>query len=81
MRMIRTANWSSKRLEPLQPLALANMLSELRRFRVRYTVAREYPNQLEPAYATLSNAGSISSFRVGIEDVPYLVPETGLDTD
>jgi type IV secretory pathway TraG/TraD family ATPase VirD4 len=58
-------------------LALANMLSELRKYRVGFTVAHQYLNQLEPAvrHAVLGNAGSILSFRVGVEDAPYLVRE------
>jgi hypothetical protein len=58
-------------------LALANMLSELRKYRVGFTVAHQYLNQLEPnvRHAVLGNAGSIISFRVGVEDTPYLVRE------
>lgn len=58
-------------------LALANMLSELRKYRVGFTVAHQYLNQLEPdvRHAVLGNAGSIISFRVGVEDAPYLVRE------
>jgi type IV secretory pathway TraG/TraD family ATPase VirD4 len=58
-------------------LALANMLSELRKYRVGFTVAHQYLNQLEPdvRHAVLGNTGSIISFRVGAEDAPYLVRE------
>jgi hypothetical protein len=58
-------------------LALANMLSELRKYRVGFTVAHQYLNQLEPEvrHAVLGNTGSIISFRVGAEDTPYLVRE------
>jgi hypothetical protein len=58
-------------------LALANMLSELRKYRVGFTVAHQYLNQLEPPvrHAVLGNVGSIISFRVGVEDAPYLVRE------
>lgn len=58
-------------------LALANMLSELRKYRVGFTVAHQYLNQLEPdvRHAVLGNTGSIISFRVGVEDAPYLVRE------
>src|SRR5258708_1110083 len=43
-------------------LALANMLSELRKYRVGFTVAHQYLNQLEPEirHAVLGNVGSIS---------------------
>jgi type IV secretory pathway TraG/TraD family ATPase VirD4 len=58
-------------------LALANMLSELRKYRVGFTVAHQYLHQLEPdvRHAVLGNAGSIISFRVGAEDSPYLARE------
>jgi type IV secretory pathway TraG/TraD family ATPase VirD4 len=58
-------------------LALANMLSELRKYRVGFTVAHQYLHQLEPdvRHAVLGNAGTIISFRVGAEDTPYLARE------
>jgi type IV secretory pathway TraG/TraD family ATPase VirD4 len=58
-------------------LALANMLSELRKYRVGFTVAHQYLNQLEAdvRHAVLGNAGTIISFRVGAEDSPYLARE------
>jgi type IV secretory pathway TraG/TraD family ATPase VirD4 len=58
-------------------LALANMLSELRKYRVGFTVAHQYFHQLEPdvRHAVLGNTGSIISFRVGAEDASYLVRE------
>lgn len=58
-------------------LALANMLSELRKYRVGFTVAHQYLAQLEPEvrHAVLGNAGTIVSFRVGAEDAPYLARE------
>ncbi|MBR1066499.1 type IV secretory system conjugative DNA transfer family protein [Bradyrhizobium liaoningense] len=58
-------------------LALANMFSEMRKYRVGFTVAHQYLSQLEPdvRHAVLGNAGSIISFRVGVEDAPYLVRE------
>jgi type IV secretory pathway TraG/TraD family ATPase VirD4 len=58
-------------------LALANMLSELRKYRVGFTVAHQFLHQLEPdvRHAVLGNVGSIISFRVGIEDAPYLARE------
>jgi hypothetical protein len=47
-------------------LALANMLSELRKYRVGFTVAHQYLNQLEPdvRHAVLGNAGSIKMSRI-----------------
>ena len=58
-------------------LALANMLSELRKYRVGFTIAHQYLHQLEPdiRHAVLGNAGTIISFRVGAEDAPYLARE------
>jgi type IV secretory pathway TraG/TraD family ATPase VirD4 len=58
-------------------LALANMLSELRKYRVGFTVAHQYLHQLEAdiRHAVLGNTGSIISFRVGAEDAPYLARE------
>jgi type IV secretory pathway TraG/TraD family ATPase VirD4 len=58
-------------------LALVNMFSELRKYRVGFTVAHQYLHQLEPEirHAVLGNAGTIISFRVGAEDAPYIVQE------
>jgi len=58
-------------------LALANMLSEMRKYRVAFTVAHQYLHQLEPEvrHAVLGNAGTIVAFRVGAEDAPYLAQE------
>src|ERR1700704_6037345 len=58
-------------------LALVNMFSELRKYRVGFTVAHQYLHQLEPdiRHAVLGNAGTIISFRVGAEDGPYVEQE------
>jgi type IV secretory pathway TraG/TraD family ATPase VirD4 len=58
-------------------LALANMLSEMRKYRLGFTVAHQYLHQLEPdvRHAVLGNAGTIVSFRVGAEDALYLARE------
>ena len=58
-------------------LALASMLSELRKYRVGFTIAQQYIHQLEPdiRHAVFGNVGSVISFRVGAEDAPYLVRE------
>jgi type IV secretory pathway TraG/TraD family ATPase VirD4 len=57
--------------------AVASMLSELRKYRVGFTVAHQYLHQLEPnvRHAVLGNAGTIISFRVGAEDASYLENE------
>jgi type IV secretory pathway TraG/TraD family ATPase VirD4 len=58
-------------------LAVANMLSEMRKYRLGFTVAHQYLHQLQPdvRHAVLGNAGTIVSFRVGAEDAPYLARE------
>jgi type IV secretory pathway TraG/TraD family ATPase VirD4 len=58
-------------------LALANMLSELRKYRVGFTVAHQYLHQLEPdiRHAVLGNAATVISFRLGAEDAPHLARE------
>jgi type IV secretory pathway TraG/TraD family ATPase VirD4 len=58
-------------------LAVANMLSELRKYRVGFSIAHQYLHQLEPdiRHAVLGNAGTIISFRIGAEDSPYMVRE------
>jgi type IV secretory pathway TraG/TraD family ATPase VirD4 len=58
-------------------LALANMLSEMRKYRLGFIVAHQYLHQLEPdvRHAVLGNTGTIISFRVGAEDAPYLSRE------
>lgn len=51
-------------------LAMAEMLSELRKYGVGLVMAHQYLAQLEPdiRHAVLGNAGTIISFRVGAED-------------
>ena len=58
-------------------LAVTNMLSELRKYRVGFTIAHQYLHQLEAdiRHAVLGNVGSIISFRLGAEDTPYFVRE------
>ena len=58
-------------------LGLANMLSELRKYRVGFTIAHQYLHQLEPdiRHAVLGNAGTIITFRVGAEDALHLARE------
>ena len=53
------------------------MLSELRKYRVGFTIAHQYLNQLSPEirHSILGNIGTIISFRVGAVDAPYLVKE------
>jgi type IV secretory pathway TraG/TraD family ATPase VirD4 len=58
-------------------LALANMLSEMRKYRLGFTVAAQYLQSLEPAirHGLLGNVGTLISFRVGVEDASYLARE------
>ena len=58
-------------------LAIAEMLSELRKFGVGVVLAHQYLNQLRPeiSHAILGNAGTIISFRVGPDDAPFLARE------
>ena len=53
-------------------LAMASMLSELRKYRVGFTIAHQYIHQLVPdiRHAVFGNVGSVISFRVGAEDAP-----------
>lgn len=57
--------------------AMANMTSELRKYRVSLTLAHQYLFQLTPEVreAVLGNAGTIISFRVGARDAAYLAQE------
>ncbi|MBL25228.1 MAG: hypothetical protein CMM48_15180 [Rhodospirillaceae bacterium] len=56
---------------------MANMLSELRKYRVGLCMAHQYMHQLDPdiRHAVLGNAGTLISFRVGAEDAPILARE------
>src|SRR5205085_1448939 len=58
-------------------LSLANMLSELRKYRVGMILAHQYISQLDPQVrdAILGNAGTIVSFRLGITDAKLLEKE------
>ena len=58
-------------------LSIANMLSELRKFRVGMVLAHQYLAQLDPdiRHAVLGNAGTLISFRVGPEDAALLARE------
>lgn len=58
-------------------LAVANMLSELRKYRVGLTMAHQYLHQLEPEirHAVLGNAGTLISFRLGADDAGYISRE------
>lgn len=57
--------------------SLANMLSELRKYRVGLVLAHQYLYQLpeEIRYAVLGNVGTTISFRVGAADASFLARE------
>ena len=57
--------------------SMANMTSELRKYRVSLTLAHQYLYQLTPEVreAVFGNAGTIVSFRVGANDAAYLAQE------
>lgn len=58
-------------------LSLADMLSELRKYRVGLILAHQYTAQLEPPVrdAVFGNVGTLISFRVGPEDARLLAKE------
>jgi type IV secretory pathway TraG/TraD family ATPase VirD4 len=58
-------------------LALANMLSDNRKYRVGFVITHQYLHQLTPEirHAVLGNVGTFISFRVGPEDAAYVVRE------
>jgi len=58
-------------------LSLASMLSELRKYRVNLILAHQYLAQLDLPIksAILGNAGTIISFRLGMEDAEILAKE------
>jgi Type IV secretion-system coupling protein DNA-binding domain len=63
--------------QSLTTLAVANMLSELRKYRIAFSMAHQYLNQLDLdiRHAVLGNVGPMISFRVGAEDAPYIARE------
>tara|TARA_R110000868_G_scaffold162329_12_gene393509 strand:+ start:33444 stop:34655 length:1212 start_codon:yes stop_codon:yes gene_type:complete len=58
-------------------LAIAQMLSELRKYRLGLIMAHQYFHQLDDDIrrAALGNAGTLIAFRVGAEDAAYLAKE------
>ena len=62
-------------------LALASMVSELRKFRVGLVLAHQHLHQLEPdvRHAVLANVGTMVAFRLGPEDAPLFAKEFAPD--
>jgi len=58
-------------------LSVANMISELRKFRVGLVLAHQHLHQLEPdiRHAVLGNAGTLIAFRLGAEDAAVIARE------
>jgi TraM recognition site of TraD and TraG len=58
-------------------LSLANMLSELRKYRTNMILSHQFQSQLEPQVrdAILGNVGTIISFRLGVTDAEILADE------
>src|SRR5438552_4562841 len=58
-------------------LSLANMLSELRKYRVGMILAHQYLSQLDPQIrdAILGNVGTMIAFRLGLSDAEILENE------
>lgn len=58
-------------------LSVANMVSELRKFRVGLVLAHQHLHQLEPEvrHAVLGNVGTLLSFRLGPEDAQMIARE------
>jgi hypothetical protein len=61
----------------LATLSLANMLSELRKYRVNMILSHQYLSQLDPQVrdAILGNVGTVISFRLGLSDAEILSGE------
>jgi len=58
-------------------LSLANMLSELRKYRVNLILAHQYLSQIDPQIrdAILGNVGTTISFRIGLVDAEILAKQ------
>lgn len=58
-------------------LSVANMVSELRKYKVGLILAHQHLHQLEPdvRHAVLANVGTLVAFRLGPEDAPLFARE------
>ena len=58
-------------------LSLANMLSELRKYRLNLVLAHQYLSQLDEPLrdAILGNVGTLIAFRMGLADAELLEKE------
>lgn len=60
-------------------LAVADMISELRKYKLRLVLAHQHLDQLDEGvrHAVIGNAGTLISFRVGAEDARLISTEFG----
>jgi type IV secretory pathway TraG/TraD family ATPase VirD4 len=74
----RRAHWLYvDEFQSFTTLSLANMLSELRKYKVGMTLAHQYLHQLDPdiRHAVLGNAATLITFRLGAPDAAYIARE------
>jgi type IV secretory pathway TraG/TraD family ATPase VirD4 len=74
----RRAHWLYiDEFQSFTTLSLANMLSELRKYKVGMTLAHQYLHQLDPdiRHAVLGNAATLIAFRLGAPDAAYIARE------
>ena len=74
----RRAHWLYiDEFQSFTTLSLANMLSELRKYKVGMTLAHQYLHQLDPdiRHAVLGNAATLISFRLGAPDAAFIARE------
>ena len=74
----RRAHWLYvDEFQSFTTLSLANMLSELRKYKVGMTLAHQYLHQLDPdiRHAVLGNAATLIAFRLGAPDAAYIAKE------
>jgi type IV secretory pathway TraG/TraD family ATPase VirD4 len=74
----RRAHWLYvDEFQSFTTLSLANMLSELRKYKVGMTLAHQYLHQLDPdiRHAVLGNAATLISFRLGAQDSEFIAQE------
>lgn len=63
--------------QSMTTLAVADMISELRKYRLRLVLAHQHMEQLEEdvKHAVIGNAGTLISFRIGAEDAQLISKE------
>ena len=74
----RRAHWLYvDEFQSFTTLSLANMLSELRKYKVGMTLAHQYLHQLDPdiRHSVLGNAATLIAFRLGAEDAAFIARE------